>query len=192
MKPFIHHKVQAIDVLIAQHNQVRQLYIDRAFEFESNYRELLNECKIFLKSNGTNTQVGEVLNLEGMYETANKGIDPMEMKKVNTGRRSLKMMIANHGLNELLNLLKTSYNKEQSKIEEAEELLSNTLLGLVQSGALNDNKINDLDSILKIELFWNNLTALNESILLIDKKLKLKIIAEDIYLIIEKNLNRMK
>lgn len=192
MKPFIHHKVQAINELIGYHNQVRQLYVDRAFEFENNYRELLNDCKTFLKSNGTNTQVGEVLNLEGMYETANKGIDPIELKKVKTGRRSLKMMIANHGLNELLNLLKTFNDKENSKIEEADEILSNTLLSLVQSGTLNDDNINELDSIPKIEIFWNNLKNLNESILLIDKKLKLKIIAEDIYLIIEKNLNKMR
>lgn len=192
MRPFIHHKVQALDELIGFHNQVRQLYIDRAFEFENNYKELLNACKTYLKSNGTNTQVGEILNLEGMYETANKGIDPIELKKVNTGRRSLKMMIANHGLNELLGLLKSSYDKEIDKIEKADELLSNTLLGLVQSGALNDNKINDLDSIPKIEIFWNDLKNLNESILLIDKKLKLKIIAEDIYLIIEKNLIKIK
>lgn len=192
MKPFIHHKVQAIDKLLGFHNQVRQLYIDKSFEFENNYKELLHDSKTFLKSNGTNEQIAQVLNLEGMFETANKGINPFELKKVNTGRRILKMMIANHGLSELLNLLKTFYEKEESKIEEASEMLSNTLLSLIQSGVLNNNKINDLNSIPKIELFWNNLKNQNESILLIDKKLKLKIINEDIYLILEKILNKIK
>lgn len=181
-----------IDGLIESHNNIRQLHIDRAFEFDDKYRTLLNECKTFLKSNGTNTQVAEVLNLEGMFETAKRGINPYELKKVNTGRRSLSMMIANQGLNELFNLLKEFYDKEKKKIEEAEELLSNTILGMFQSGAINDEKIKALDSIPKIEAFWNQIKNVNDSILLIDKKLRINIISQDIFLIIEKILDKIR
>lgn len=181
-----------IDGLIDSYNHIRQLHVDMAFEFDDQYRNLLKECKTFLKSNGTNTQVGEVLNLEGMFETAKKGINPYELKKVKTGRRSLSMMIANQGLNELFNILKEFYDKEKKKIEEAEELLSNTILGMFQSGSLNDEKIEALDSIPKIEAFWNKVKNRNDSVLLIDKKLRIKIISQDIFLIIEKILNRLR
>lgn len=192
MKQFIHHKIQKIDLLIEVYNKVRQLYVDRAFEFDNDYRQLLEDCKEFLKIFGTNSQVAEVLNLQSYFETSKKGINPYELIKTNTGRRNLVMMTANQGMNDLLNILNNYYDKEIAKIEEAEDILSNTLLGLIQSGGLSDTKIGELNSIQKIEVFWIELKSLNDSINLIDKKLKIKIISEDIYLIIEKILNKMQ
>jgi hypothetical protein len=192
MKEFIHHKVQSVSILIDSYNSVQQLYVSRAFEFDDRFMELLSSCLDFFKSKGTNIQVSEILNIESMFETARKGIHPFELKKINTGRRELKMMIAYHGLEKLFNQLNVFYEKEYQKIEEAEEIISNLIISLYQSGVLDDNKINDLTSIEKIEILWMELLNLNGSISVIDKKLRLKIIPEDIYMIFEKIILKIK
>lgn len=192
MKQFIHHKIQKIDLLLQTYNSVRQLYVNNSFEFFDEYKNLLDECKEFLQVHGTNSQVAEVLNLESFFEIAKKGINPYELIKVNSGKRGMIMMTANQGLNDLLFILKSFYEKENNKIEVSSEILSNMLLGLIQSGGLEDDKLIELNTIQKIETFWNKIRYLNKSVNLIDKQLKVNIISEDIYLIIEGLLNKMR
>jgi len=186
MKEFIHHKVQLINNLIDSYNDVQKLYVSRAYEFDVRFTQLLGNCKVYFETYGTNIQVAEVLNITGMFETAGKGINPFELKKVSSGRRELKMMVAYHGLEKLLRLLNLFYEKESGKLEEAEEILSNLVLSLFQSGVLDNKKLSKLTSVGKIEAFWKELLKLNGSVTLIEKKLRLKVIPEDIYLILEK------
>jgi hypothetical protein len=190
MQEFIHNKINVIDNLIESYNDVQQLYIQNAFEFDNRFLELLNRCLEYFKTHGTNTQVSEVLNIVSMFETAIKGIHPYKLEKVSTGRRELRMMIAYHGLEKLHQLLSVIYENERHKLEEAEEILSNLLLSLHQSGFLDDNRIKDLRTIEKIKDFWQELLNRNGSISGINKKLRLKIIPEDIYLLIEKLIIR--
>jgi hypothetical protein len=191
MKEFIHHKVQLINNLIVSYNDVQMLYVGRAYEFDGRFIQLLGKCKEYFETYGTNIQVAEVLNITGMFETAGKGINPFELKKVSSGRRELKMMVAYHGLEKLLRLLNLFYEKESGKLEEAEEILSNLVLSLYQSGVLDNNKSSELTSVEKIEAFWKELLKLNGSITVIDKKLRLKVIPEDIYLILEKIISKI-
>lgn len=192
MNTFIHHKVQQVNNLIDAYNVVQQLHAGRAYEFDDRYMQLLGNCAEFYRMYGTNIQVAEVLNLTGMFTTAGKGIHPFELKKASTGRRELKMMVAYHGLEKLLRLLDEFYEKENSKLTEAEELLSNLVVSLFQSGVLDNNKLNELTSIEKIETFWKELLNLNGSISVVDKKLRLKVIPEDIYLILEKIILKIR
>jgi hypothetical protein len=192
MKSFIHHKVQLVNNLIDMYNEVQQLYSARAFEFDNQFKKLLGNCAEYFKTYGTNIQVAEVLNISAMFETAGKGIHPFELKKVSTGRRELKMIVAYHGLEKLLHLLNEIYNKETGKLEEAEEMLSNLLISLYQSGVLDNNKINELTSVEKIETLWKELLSLNGSISVVDKKLRLQVIPEDIYLILEKVISKIR
>lgn len=190
MQEFIHHKIQTIDNLMASYNDVQQLYIRSAYEFDDRFLGLLSSCLEFFKIHGTNTQVSEVLNIISMFETAKKGIHPFKLEKVNSGRRELKMMIAYHGIEKLHQLISITYETELHKLEEAEEILSNLILTLNQSGFLDDKRIRELQTIDQIKVFWLELLNVNGSISGINKKLRLKLIPEDIYLLIEKIILR--
>jgi len=190
MQEFIHHKIQTIDNLMASYNDVQQLYIRSAYEFDDRFLELLSSCLEFFKIHGTNTQVSEVLNIISMFETSKKGIHPFKLEKVNSGRRELKMMIAYHGIEKLHQLISITYEKELHKLEEAEEILSNLIFTLNQSGFLDDKRIRELQTIDQIKVFWLELLNVNGSISGINKKLRLKLIPEDIYLLIEKIILR--
>lgn len=192
MKEFIHHKIQAISNLIDDYNDAQELYIKKSYELEPRFMNLLNSCKAFFESKGSNTEVSKILNIISLYETAKNGIHPFELKKVTVGKRDLKMMMIYHGLEKLYQELDFFYNKEIQKIEEAEELLSSLMISLVQAGSLSDNMLNQLTSIDKIQAFWEELIQKNDSIATINKRLKLKIIDEDIFIIIDKIISKIK
>lgn len=191
MQEFIHHKIQTLDNLLATYLDVQYDFIRSGFEFDDRFTGLLNKCLDFYKSHGSNRQVSEILNIISMFETAKRGIDPFKLEKNSSGRRDLKMMAAYHGLEKLHQLVTADLEKETQKLDEAEEMLSNLLLSLYQSGYLNDNKIRELQSVEKIRAFWQELLNQNGSISLINKKLRLKLIPEDIYMVLEKILAKM-
>jgi hypothetical protein len=82
--------------------------------------------------------------------------------------------------------LQEVYKKEITKLEEGEEILSNLILNLCQQGVLSDEKLKDLDTIPKIEVYWSYLLSQNGTISVINKKLLTNLIPEDIYLLVEK------
>jgi hypothetical protein len=192
VQEFIHNNVQILDNLLASYNEVQQLYIQEVYEFDDKFLKLLNSCLDFFKSKGTNTQVSKILNILRMFETAKKGIHPFKLERVNIGRRDLKNIAGYYGLNELYQLTNSVYEKELLKLQEAEEILATLLLSLNQSGILNEEKICDLQSIVDIKKFWQDLLNRNGSISNINKKLRLTIIPEDIYIIIEKIIAKFK
>jgi hypothetical protein len=88
-------------------------------------------------------------------------------------------------------LLTEMYNKEQKKLDEAEEILSGLIVSLYQNGFLDEEKVKDLNTVPKIEIFWTSLVNHNTQILGINKKLRLSMISEDIFLVIEKVLLKL-
>ena len=76
--------------------------------------------------------------------------------------------------------------KENKKLDDAEELISGVIVSLYQNGILNDEKLKEMNSVPKIESFWNSLVEQNAAISGINKKLRLSIIPEDIFIILEK------
>jgi hypothetical protein len=83
------------------------------------------------------------------------------------------------------------YAKEQKKLDEAEELLSGLVVSLYQNGILDDKIVQDLNSVPKIEVFWTSLVNQNTQISGINKKLRLTMISEDIFLVLEKVLLKL-
>jgi len=69
--------------------------------------------------------------------------------------------------------------------------LSGLIVSLYQNGFLDEEKVKDLNTIPKIEIFWNSLVNHNTQILGINKKLRLSMISEDIFLVIEKVLLKL-
>lgn len=192
MQAFIHHKVQALDNLICSYNDVQQLYIERDFGFDDRFKALLDSCLTFCRSQGTSSQVSEILNVLSMFETASRGIDPFRLERVRTGRRELKMMVAYHGLEKLHQELILIHDKEFQKLKEAEQILSDLLLKLYQAGVLDDSAIQELNSVASIGVFWRQLLNQNGSIAAVDKQLRMKLIPEDIFLTIERILSKLR
>ena len=186
MKEFIHNKVKVIDELFTEFNQVQGLYADRSFDFEYRFTVFLNKLSDYFKKSGDSAKESEVFRVINLLQTVKRGFNPSKLEKINSGKRELWWGFSYNGIESIDSLLQEIYRKETAKLEEGEEILNNLILSLYQQGFLTDQMLKDLDSVPKIEASWNLLLSQNSSISVINKKLMTKLIAEDIYLLLEK------
>ena len=186
MKEFIHNKVKVIDELFTEFNQVQGLYADRSFDFEYRFTVFLNKLSDYFKKSGDSAKESEVFRVINLFQTVKRGFNPSKLEKINSGKRELWWGFSYNGIESIDSLLQEIYRKETAKLEEGEEILNNLILSLYQQGFLTDQMLKDLDSVPKIDASWNLLLFQNGSISVINKKLMTKLIAEDIYLLLEK------
>lgn len=186
MKELIHNKVRVIDEFFTEFNQIQKLYVEKSFDFEHQFNLFLANLSHYFEKRGENSKESEILRIKSMLQTVKRGFNPSKMEKIDSGKRELLWGFSYNGIESLDLLLQEIYKKEVSKLEEGEEILSNLILNFYQQGVLTDEKLKDLDSIPKIEVFWSYLLSQNGSISLINKKLLTNLISEDIYLLLEK------
>lgn len=191
MQELVHHSTQALELHLNKLNKVQALYLSKSFDFDSDFDDFLQELLEYFRAKGNTTCESEVLKILNMISTIKRGFNPVKMEKIDVGKRNLLYGFSFNGIENTHGIITELLNKELKKLDEAEELISGLILSLYQSGILDDAKIKELNSVSKIEVFWNQLLNQNITIAGINKKLRLTLLSEDIYLIIEKVLTRI-
>ncbi|MGN7867137.1 hypothetical protein [Chryseobacterium sp. 22458] len=186
MQELIHHTVQKLKELLEDFNDVQALYLSKSFDFDSRFDAFLNETLEYFKTKGNTSHESEVLKIMNMVTTVKRGFNPIKMEKITTGRRELLWGFSFNGIESIYDILMEIYAKENKKLDDAEELVSGIIVSLYQNGILDDEKLKELNSVVKIESFWTSLIAQNTAISGVNKKLRLTVIPEDIFLILEK------
>ncbi len=186
MQELIHFTVQKIKELLEQFNEVQTLYLSKAFDFDARFDAFLNEVLEYFRTKGNTSHESEVLKVMNMISTVKRGFNPIKMEKITTGRREMLGGFSFNGMESIYDILMEIYAKENKKLDEAEELISGIIVSLYQNGILDDEKLKDMNSVPKIKRFWTSLVEQNTAISGINKKLRLTIIPEDIFLILEK------
>lgn len=192
MQDFIHHKVQVYEEFFKDFNGIQILLGERSFEFERNLDEFFKVLLAYFQTSGNTTVEAEILKVMNTLTTVKKGFNPVKMEKIDSDRRGLYWGFAFSATESIFEILMKLLDKEKLKLEDGEVLISNLILMLVQNNILDDEKIATLDSIEKVEIFWNEITLKNESIGAINKKLRMSLLTEDIYLLFEKSLEKIK
>ncbi len=191
MVEFVHHKIKVAEGFLSKLIKVQSLFIERSFRFETEFNDLLTDLQTYFKSIKDGSKESEVLRLQGLLQVVKKGFDPIKLERLPVSRREFYWGIAFHVVEEVKKMIEDILTKERQKLDEAEDLLSNTFLSLIQNGILNNQELKKLDSVAKIELLWTEIVKQNASIALLDKKMKLQVTSEDMYLLIEKIIGNM-
>lgn len=191
MVEFVHHKIQVINGYLTSLNQVQNLLLERSFYFEMEANIFLKTLQQYFVSIGDTAKESEILRFVGLLQTVKKGFDPIKLEKITIGRKEFFWGISYHVVENILKIITDILEQEEQKLKDADEIVSNTLLGLVQNQIIQINDLKKIDSISKIELFWQQLVKQNASIALLEMKMKLKISNEDIYMLIDNNISKM-
>ncbi|MBP1165962.1 MULTISPECIES: hypothetical protein [unclassified Chryseobacterium] len=186
MQELIHFTVQKIKELLEHFNDVQALYLSKSFDFDVRFEVFLNEVLEYFRTKGNTSHESEVLKIMNMISTVKRGFNPIKMEKIITGRREILGGFSFNGMESMYGILMEIYTKENKKLDDAEELISGIIVSLYQNGLLDDEKLKEMNSVPKIERFWASLVEQNTAISGINKKLRLTIIPEDIFLILEK------
>jgi len=191
MQEFIHHKVEIYEDFLKDFNIIQILLSDRSFEFERRFEEFSQTLLSYFQTSGNTSVEAEILKIMNSVFTVKKGFNPVKMEKIQTDRRAIYWGFAFSATESLFEILIDLLNKEKVKLEEGGELVSNLILMLIQNNILDDAKIAELNTITKVEIYWNQIVQQNESIANINKKLRMSLLAEDIYLLFEDNLSKI-
>ncbi|MCW3161979.1 hypothetical protein [Chryseobacterium oryctis] len=191
MQELVHHTIQKIEELLEHFNKVQELYLSKSFDFDSNFDEFLQELLEYFRTKGNTTYESEVLKIMNMISTVKRGFNPVQMERITNGKRELVWGFSFNGMESAHQFLTEMYAKEKKKLDEAEEILSGLLVSFYQNGILDDEKVKELKSVAEIEGFWMSLVSQNATISGINKKLRLTMISEDIFLVMEKVLLKL-
>ncbi len=164
MQELIHHTVQKLKELLEDFNDVQALYLSKSFDFDSRFDAFLNETLEYFKTKGNTSHESEVLKIMNMVTTVKRGFNPIKMEKITTGRRELLWGFSFNGIESIYDILMEIYAKENKKLDDAEELVSGIIVSLYQNGILDDEKLKELNSVVKIESFWTSLIEQNTAI----------------------------
>ena len=192
MLQFVHHKVKTINETISSFNSVQNLLAARSFQFDAEYEVFQQRLIKYFQETGNSSKEAEVVKIHNLLSTVRKGFDPVKLERIATGKREIYWGFAFHSTDTIFSILQELYEKENRKLEEAEEILSNLVLNLIQAQVLTRKSIKTLNSLSKIENFWTDLTKQNDSVSLIDKKLRMQLISEDIFLLLEKIITKIQ
>jgi hypothetical protein len=171
---------------LSKFNTIQTLYLDKSYLYETELQLFLKNLQYYFSEISDSTKESEVLKYSGMLQTIKKGFDPIKLEKIATARRDFFWGMAFHINQEIQQLLVNMLASEEQKLSEADDLLSNTFLSLIQNQILSNQELKKLNNTIAIELFWTSIVKQNTTIAVLDKKMKMKITAEDIYLLIEK------
>ncbi len=186
MQEFIHNTARVIGGLFDEFNEVQKLYAERSFDFDQRFADFLNKLSDYFNARGQNAKESEVLRITNMLHTVKRGFDPSKMEKIGLGRRELVWGFSYNAMDSIHALLQEIHKKENTKLEEGKEILTNLVMSLIQQGVLKDEQLKALDSIPKIEALWNSFRSQNGSFSVVHKKLLTFLIHEDILLLLEK------
>ncbi|APG64871.1 hypothetical protein LPB136_05645 [Tenacibaculum todarodis] len=191
MNVLIHFKKQQLETFIKLLILENEKFIKKDFNLDKSLMKLLNDVQEYYRRIGESTEEGNVSQLKTHLDIAVSGIDPVKLERVKTRRRDIVKIACYHCLSSLNQTLENSLVLVKNIINEATENINQVLLSAYQAKLITDAIIKKADTIDKCTSLWEKLKE-NEQILLLDKKLKLTILQQDISIILDQALSKLK
>jgi len=191
MNILIHFKKQTLTNLTQKLIVQNEKFVKKEFDLDKTLMLLLSEVQEYYQQIGESNKESDVSQLKNHLDLATSGIDPLKMERVKTRKREMVRIACFHCLSNLGEILNTSLYDIQGMLQSAEEMLNQVVLSAYQSKLITDNIINALKTIDDVALLWENLKK-NEQILVIDKKLRLTVNHQDINILLDQSLAKLK
>ncbi len=191
MQILVHFKKQQLERFTSLLIEANESYIKKSFQLNEDLTALLNNIQTYYQQIGDSMNESNVSQLKIYFQTALSGIDPIKLEKVKSGRRSIANIAAFHCLSELNMILGASLQIVIEILNTASETISQIILSAMQSKLLNNQDIIQSDTIEKSETLWSSLRS-NEQVMLVEKKLRLELLPQDIYIIADQIFEKIK
>ena len=191
MQSFLHLQKQQLEQLFEQINTVNELYIKRSFSLDQQLIDLIRKAQEYFRQNGRSNKAAEMGKLHIYVETALKGIDPVRLEKIKTGRRENIWISSFHCICGMQDVLGESFEEIQVKLNQAKETLGQVILSALQTQLIDMNTLRAIQNLDEVKTFWKNLLQ-SEQIALIDKQLRLKIHEQDVIILLDKIIEQLK
>ncbi len=187
-----HFVKQNYSTFISELNTIKNRYLNNVFGIEQELLDVLEQVEAFFKQIGKNSLESKVATLRTYMMTAISGIDPVSLEIVKVQKRKTIKRAVFYCSQELSTILETELDKLNELLYQCEKTLEQIVLTILQNGNGTAEEILALSSIEDIEVFWSRISNQNEQLNFIDKKLRLEILKEDIYLLFSNIITKLK
>ena len=184
MKTLLYYKKQRLEEFLYQLTVLNQYYIERRYELEDELVLFLEKLEHFFQELGESNYQAKVSHLLVYYHTAKRGINPQTLEKLKLGKRENSWIGIFHVLESVTEILTDDYEQLNEKLEEASALLNPLILSAIQSKLITEKQLEALEKRENLESLWIELLA-HEQVMLIEKKLKLSMEKEDIFILLD-------
>ena len=191
MNVLVHFKKQTLEGFNKQLIAQNEKFVKKEYDLDKTLTQLLKKVQDYFQQVGESTKESDVSQLKNYLDLAVSGIDPIKLERVKTRRRETVRIACFHCLSNLGDIINSSLLGIEEALYKSEEMLKQVTLSAYQSKLINDKMINSIKSIDDAALLWEKLTT-NEQILVIDKKLRLEINYQDINILFDKTLAKLK
>jgi len=191
MNVLVHFKKQTLEGFNTQLIAQNEKFVKKEYDLDKTLTQLLKKVQDYFQQVGESTKESDVSQLKNYLDLAVSGIDPIKLERVKTRRRETVRIACFHCLSNLGDIINSSLLGIEEALYKSEEMLKQVTLSAYQSKLINDKMINAIKSIDDAALLWEKLTT-NEQIMVIDKKLRLEINYQDINILFDKTLAKLK
>jgi len=187
---FLHYQQQELTKFIEKSIALSQLYASRSYDFDSEFTTHLSGVERYFQQVGSTSERIEVDRLKLYINTAQKGINPTTLEKVKINRRENIWIASYHCLSQSSQILQEALDIIDQKLNEARISIEQIILTVLQNNMLDDNQLSAYHGIEKSQQLWSELCK-NDQISLLDKKLKMTITPQDIYILIDQTISKL-
>ncbi|MFD2826530.1 hypothetical protein ACFSYG_08595 [Leeuwenhoekiella polynyae] len=191
MRIFLHFKKQQLELFNSRLIAENEKFIRKEFSLEKSMMQLLIDVQDYFKQVGESSNEENISRLKIYLDMASGGIDPVKMERTKTNRRDMLRIACFYVLSQLGEHLDQALRILIDSIEKAKETLNQVILSAYQSKLITDTHIKKTDSLDKCAKLWEQFQQ-NEQIKLIDKKLKLEVLQQDINILLDQTLTKLK
>jgi len=191
MQLFLHYKTQQIEGYIAKLSELNNLFKRKSFQFEKEFYLFIDQLIEYFKQIGDHDNQTESEMIRNIIQTAEEGIDPIRLERVEKFRRTMKRKTTFHSLSRVTEMLQRELRKEKEILALANTILGQLVISLIQSGHITNHELSmDLDQS-QLQIIWHRLSQ-NEEVKLHERNLKLTVTQEDIFVLFAEIMNRLK
>lgn len=187
---FLHYQQQELVKFIEESISLGELYGERSYAFDDVFKKHITSIESYFQQVGCTSERSEIDRLKLYIITAQKGINPSTLEKIKTGRRENIWIASYHCLTQSSEILQRALDAIDQKLKEARISIEQIILTVLQNKMLSADQLSAYQGMEKSEVLWKELCK-NDQISLLDKKLKMTITHQDIYILLDKTISKL-
>ena len=176
MQRFYYNDKAKIAALLNQLNVAMELYSGRHYNSDGQLVKLLQDGIRDYKALGYPDRESQLHSLQAEFVTAQRGINPYELKKQQLRRNEMLQTVQFKILQALELQLRTDYTAAEEKLQQASALVSQIIVAALQGGFLTDKDIKKIKTPQDLETAWKKLDT--DANILLGKKRVLLLVSK--------------
>jgi hypothetical protein len=186
-----YHKLSLLDGLLSKGRLVLVSYENKDLDFAQKLKIWLQECDQFFEQHNGPVQRSKIKTLHTDFTAVLRGIDPFSFQKFESNKRAQAMHIGYRITKDALQVVMDYYNKIDTLLEEARQLIGQIILAALQGGSIALAEFESAQTQTALDLLWKKI-ALDKQLLVVQKKVLLNVSRIDALLLLEEVRDAMK